>query len=148
MNKKCIYLKQKMNKTCECKKTKKLIKLSQCNNCKYKEYKEKEYKQIKQRTYKQAKAEKNRFSIFTTDLDHCIICGAKKDNLHEVLFGRNRLNSIEYGLVMPLCVEHHLEMHKNKGWQDYWHIKGQQKFIKTYPDLVFEDIFHINYLDK
>ena len=143
----CKNLKQKLNRKLYCKKLKRDIIISECSNCKYKEYLIKtNLTKLKNRTSKQAKLERNRFSILTSDLDHCVICGAKKDHLHEVFFGRNRLNSIKYGLVIPLCSAHHVEMHKNKEWQDYWHKKGQQAFMTYYPDLDFIEIFKINYL--
>lgn len=115
----------------------------ECNDIEYKEI-----KPIKKRTYKQTKAEKNRISIFTNDLEHCIICGKKRDNLHEVFFGRNRQFSIKYGLVIPLCIECHQEMHRNKELQDLWHEKGQTIFEETYPKLDFVNIFRKNYCTK
>ena len=148
----CKNLKQKLNRKLYCNKLKRKIKISECNNCKYKEYKSGYSKKspvmsgLKKRTSKQAKLERNRFSILTNDLEHCVICRAKKEHLHEVCFGRNRGNSIKYGLVIPLCSLHHTEMHKNKEWQEYWHKKGQQAFIANYPDLDFINIFKINYL--
>lgn len=84
-----------------CTKNKKEVSLF-CKKCNTIEYKE--TKSIKKRTYKLSKSETNRTSIFTDNLDHCIICGKKKDNLHEVFFGRNRQLSIKYGLsytIMP-----------------------------------------------
>ena len=143
----CKNLKQKVNRKLYCKKLKSDIKISECSNCKYKEYLIKTNStKLKNRTSKQAKLERNRFSILTSDLDHCVICGAKKDHLHEVFFFFFLLNSIKYGLVIPLCSAHHVEMHKNKEWQDYWHKKGQQAFMTYYPDLDFIEIFKINYL--
>lgn len=143
----CLHLKQKLNRKLYCKKLKSDIKISECSNCKYKEYLIKtNLTKLKNRTSKQAKLERNRFSILTSDLDHCVICRAKKEHLHEVCFGRNRINSIKYGLVIPLCSLHHTEMHRNKEWQEYWHKKGQQAFIAYYPDLDFFKIFKINYL--
>ena len=143
----CKNLKQKVNRKLYCKKLKSDIMISKCNNCKYKEYSNKSNStKLKKRTYKQTKLERNRFSILTSDLEHCILCGSKKDHLHEVIYGRNRLNSIKYGLVIPLCSTHHTEMHRNKEWQEYWHKKGQQAFIAYYPDLDFFKIFKINYL--
>ncbi len=115
----------------------------ECNDIEYKEI-----KTIKKRTYKLAKAEINRTSIFTEDLEHCIICGKKRDNLHEVFFGRNRQLSIEYGLVIPLCLECHREMHKNIELQRVWHEKGQVAFERTYPKLNFVNIFRKNYCTK
>lgn len=101
---------------------------------------------LKQKTGKLAKLERNRFSIFTDDLDHCIICEKPKDNLHEVFFGTSRQHSMKYGLVIPLCVDCHREMHKNKSWQECWHKKGQTQFNIVYPNLDFLEIFKRNYL--
>lgn len=103
---------------------------------------------INQKTKKLAKLEKNRFSIFTDDLEHCIFCGKRKDNLHEVIFGKNRLNSIKYGLVIPVCYEHHLECHKNSQLQEKWKIKAQEVFEKKYTDVEFIKIFGKNYIKK
>lgn len=123
----CIYLKQKLNRKLECKKSKKIININVCNNCKFKEYKTYN-KTIKSRSSTLAKLEKNRFSIFTDDLEHCIICGQKKDNLHEIFFGRNRAKSMKLGFVIPLCFKCHYEMHINSEWQEFWHKKGQLYF--------------------
>lgn len=157
-----------------CKRTGKEIKLSECNNCPYKEYKnnvEKNKKnvnftkkasfqekkspetgKIKKKTTKLAKLERERFSLFTDDLDHCIICGKSPINKHEIFFGaKNRTNSIKYGLVIPLCTaEHHNQVgctgiHFNKELREYWQAKGQEKFEEVYPDLSFKDIFGKNY---
>ena len=137
--------KQKMNGKMVCKKTGEEVDYSVCNNCKLKKYKATLAKTMKKRTYKQYKAEKDRFSIFTEDLDHCLFCGRQRENLHEVIFGRNRHNSIKYGLVIPLCYEHHLECHKNSQLQDVWKKDAQKKFEKVYPDLDFIKIFGKNY---
>lgn len=145
----CKNLKQKLNRKLYCNKLKRKIKISECNNCKYKEYSIKPNStKLKTRTKKQAKLERNRFSILTNDLDHCVICGAKKDHLHEVFFGRNRINSIKYGLVIPLCTSHHVEIHKNREWQEYWHIIAQKRFMEYYHKSSddFIGIFKINYL--
>ena len=152
----CKNLKQKVNRNLYCKKLKSDIMISECSNCKYKEYKTqtcskaqyKTQKSMKMRSSKQTKLERNRFSILTNNLDHCVICGSKKDHLHEVFFGRNRTNSIKWGCVIPLCSAHHVEMHKNKEWQEYWHIIAQKKFMEYYHKSIdeFIEIFKINYL--
>lgn len=148
----CIYLKQKFNRKLECKKDKNRIPFKDCKECPYKEYKDKEQKQLKQRTSKQAKLEQNRESLFTDDLEHCIICGRSPVNKHEIFGGRNRLNSIKYKLVIPLCTcEHHDQVncrgiHFDKKLRDEWHRKGQVLFQETYPDLDFMDIFKENFL--
>lgn len=154
----CIYLKQKLNRNLECKKQKKIINIRECNNCNLKEYKCTEFsknsanvykkkttlhknsakqtncypsKKIRQKSTKLARLEKNRFSVFTDDLEHCIICGVTKNHLHEIFFGSNRQKSMQYNFVIPLCHECHAEMHKNKEWQEYWHVKGQEYWEKN-----------------
>lgn len=145
------------------------ILLSQCQQCDKKEYKSSGFKKkspvknglqrsaencrgLKQRTYKQAKKERNRYSLFTDDLEHCIICGQPNVNLHEIFGGRNRSNSIKYGLVIPLCTKRHHNQIEKKGihfdnvLKDEWHKKGQTMFNQVYPGLDFTDIFFRNYL--
>lgn len=140
MNNNCIYLKQKLNRTLECKKQKKIINIKECNNCKHKEYKNKKCTEFSKncakhtsknnelhyKSAKLAKLERNRFSVFNDNLEHCIICKRKKEHLHEIFFGSNRKKSMQYGFIIPLCHECHSEMHRNKDWQEYWHIKGQE----------------------
>lgn len=149
----CIYLKRKLNHKIECKKSKNRIPFKDCANCPYKEYKSNSSNStnLKTRTSKQAKLERERTSLFTDDLEHCIICGKSPVNKHEIFGGKNRLNSIKYKLVIPLCTcEHHNQVecrgiHFNKELRDEWHKKGQIMFEKTYPDLKFEKIFRKNY---
>lgn len=144
---------------------KKEITYCQCQGCDKKEYKssgfkrknpvkcgdshtklEKKTVKMKNRTYKQTKKEKNRYSLFTEDLTTCIECGKSKQHLHEIFGGRNRSNSIEYGLVLPLCSTCHRRIHDTPYLIDEWHKKGQAKFNETYPILSFIDIFYRNYL--
>lgn len=101
---------------------------------------------MNQKSSKLAKLERERFSLFTNDLEHCYFCGKKKDNIHEVIFGKNRINSIKFGLTLPLCLEHHRLMHKDTTLIKEYKQKGQVLFNKTYPNLNFEDIFKKNYL--
>lgn len=142
--------KVKMNGTFICKKTGKEVTYSKCNNCTLKKYKPtkslNKKTPIKKKTNKLIKLEKERFSIFTDDLSHCILCGKKKEHLHEVIFGSNRLNSIKYGIVIPLCSKCHLECHKNSQLQRVWKVKAQIMFEKTYPNLDFIKIFGRNYI--
>lgn len=147
MNNNCINLKQGFGKL-KCTKLKKEITWSDCKNCKYKEYKKKEYKPIKKRTSKQAKLERDRFSIFTDNLNVCYICKNKKDDLHEIFMGAKRLISIRYGLVLPLCRLHHLEMHNDAETRLKWLKLGQKKAMKHYDWDIdkFIEIFGRNYL--
>ena len=145
----CIYLKQKINRTLECKKQNKIINIKECNKCNLKEYKTQKREKMRlkekctefsknsansylkkttlhKKSAKLAKLERNRYSVFTDDLNNCIICKRKKEHLHEIFFGSNRKKSMQYSFVIPLCHECHAEMHKNKELQEYWHVKGQE----------------------
>ncbi len=153
----CKNIKIKLNKQVVCKLTNKPIDFKKCTiNCKnYAPKYKKDTKfskkcAIKDNSFKKSKKlnnlERNRFSILTNDLEHCILCGQKKDNLHEVFGGRNRPNSMKYGIVIPLCVFHHQEIHKNKELQGFYHKLGQKKFMEYYPKEDFIKIFKKNYL--
>ena len=162
---KCIYLKQKFNHKFECKRNKEEICLKDCSNCPYKKYKKctitvkkSTYKwknaqkspvycaKMKQRSNKLAKLEKNRFSLFTDNMNKCYFCPNKKDHIHEIFCGRNRQNSMKYGLCLPICESCHSKYQNNFLFNKEWHKKGQAMFNKAYPDLKFEDIFKKNYL--
>lgn len=161
----CIYLKQKLNHKFECKRNKQEICLRNCSNCPYKEYKKctitvkkSTYKwknaqkspvycaKMKQRSNKLAKLEKNRFSLFTDNMNKCYFCPNKKDHIHEIFCGRNRQNSMKYGLCLPICESCHSTYQNDFLFNKKWHKKGQAIFSKAYPDLKFEDIFKKNYL--
>ena len=91
--------------------------------------------------------EKMRFSILTNDLTKCYLCGKPKNHLHEIYFGKNRVNSMKYGCVVPLCYNcHMLGVHKNHDLDYSLKKVCQMKFIETYPEIDFINIFHINYL--
>ena len=131
MNNYCKNLKKRKNKP-YCKLMNKEITFSLCRECDNKEYKtkikEKSFYKIKKhnKSKKLAKEEKNRTSVFTNDLEHCYLCGRKKDDLHEIYAGRNRLNSIKYNFVLPLCRECHSLNQNNPAFNDYWHRQGQE----------------------
>lgn len=147
----CIYLKQKLNRKFECKLRKKEILLKDCINCSYKKYKKCTKKadycaKLKQRSKKLAELERNRFSLFTNNMNKCYFCSNKKDHMHEIFCGRNRQNSMRYGLCLPICELCHNKYQNNAVFNLKWHKKGQAMFNKTYPNLKFEDIFKKNYL--
>lgn len=147
----CIYLKQKLNRKFECKLRKKEILLKDCINCSYKKYKKCTKKsdycaKLKQRSKKLAKLERNRFSLFTNNMNKCYFCLNKKDHIHEIFCGRNRQNSMRYGLCLPICELCHSKYQNDVVFNLKWHKKGQAMFNKTYPNLKFEDIFKKNYL--
>lgn len=160
MNKKCIYLKQKLNKKLECKKLKKEIKIIDCSNCKYREFKTQicsiklnkiqnnKNISLKPKSKKLAKLESERTSLFTDNKDKCMFCPSTYHlTWHEIYRGRNRFNSIKYKLCLRMCKKCHDKYQENKEFNNYWHKKGQLAFITNYPNLRFENIFKINYLD-
>ena len=126
-----------------CKRTKKQITFDNCKNCKYKEYKS--YKSLKQKTSKQAKIEKERFSLFTDNLEKCYFCTNKKDDMHEIFGGRNRANSMRFGLCLPICRSCHIKYQNDHVFNEIWHVRGQIKFEEVYSDLEFLKIFKKNY---
>ena len=154
----CIHLKKRKNKP-YCNVIKEEITLSQCRECGNKEYKTKplhnslrssavSLHKMKNKSKELAKLERSRYSVFTDDLRHCILCGKKKNDLHEIFGGRNRLNSIKYNLVLPLCRECHSLNQNNPFFNDYWHKQGQEYFecnIGTRDDFI--GIFRKNYLE-
>lgn len=163
MNNKCKYLKVGINKF-KCKKQNdKEIILNDCKNCKFKDYKKVDYKPIKinkpikQRTSKQAKLERDRFSILTNNLNKCIECGRENCNinLHEVFYGTGKRKlSIKYGLIAPLCtISCHNQrelrgIHFDEQMCVKWHKKAQKQCIKYYgmSKDEFREIFGKNYL--
>lgn len=143
----CKYLKIKLNRTFECKKKKKIISLKDCTNCSSKEYlvKSNQY-QLKNTTIKRAKLERKRFSLFSKDTKHCYFCSSGYElTWHEIFRGRNRQNSMKYGLCLRMCSSCHELYQEDKHFNDFWHVKGQATFEETYPELDFVKIFKKNY---
>lgn len=162
---KCMYLKQKLNRKLECKKEKKRIPFKDCKECPYKDFESnnnqirkrplsgkklnQKVDKMKSKSSKLTKLEKNRFSLFTNNKNKCMFCHATtKLTWHEIFRGRNRQNSMKYGLCLRMCLKCHERYQEDSTFNDLWHKKGQVKFSKTYPDLNFIDIFKINYLSK
>lgn len=58
--------------------------------------------------------------------DYCIICGKPKTDVHHLVFGnaKRRLADAD-ALTMPLCRDHHEQMHNDKAMQVMSHIVGQ-----------------------
>lgn len=101
---------------------------------------------IKSKSNKLAKLEKNRFSIVTKNLEYCYLCGNKKEDLHELIEGKNRQASMKYGLVIPICRKCHEIVTNDKTLQDYLHKVAQKEFKKHYKTENFMQIFGENYL--
>lgn len=99
---------------------------------------------------KQQKAKNN--PIPTID-DICTICGKPYAANHEVFFGKNRQNSIKYGMQKRLCYEHHnkpggVNPHYNKVVDNLYKREAQAKFEMIHGSREeFERIFGKNYLE-
>lgn len=100
---------------------------------------------MKYKTDKLRKLEKNRFSVFTNDLDHCYYCYQKRDDLHELLEGRNRRNSMKWGFILPLCRKHHIELHNDLKQANEWKVKCQNYFEIEYSHDIWMKTFMKNY---
>lgn len=89
--------------------------------------------------------EQNRYSILTDDLTRCYLCGKPKNHLHEIYFGKNRINSMKYGCVVPLCASCHTKVHSNIELDLKLKKLCQKRFIEVYDD-DFLSIFRKNYI--
>jgi len=173
----CIHLRKRKNKP-YCKLLNKEITLSQCQECASKKYKTKNnqnsvYKirnaqknkknvqnskidakfaqklqKMKLKSKKQAKKEKERYSVFTTD-DKCMICNSKHYlTWNEIFRGRNRSNSMKYGFCLRMCLTCHELYQEDVFFNDTWHKKAQIYFEEHYGtrnDFII--IFRRNYLE-
>ena len=90
-------------------------------------------------------------SILVPDMETCMVCGRPNAECHHVIFGNsNRKWSDKYGLVVPLCHEHHrgsdLSPHFNKDFDLKLKQYAQERFQEEYPNLNFREIFGKNFI--
>ena len=106
--------------------------------------------------------ERMRFSILTKDLSHCYICGKYRNSLHEIYPGSNRVNSMKWGCVIPVCAKCHHRLHHDTTlysttinnifynkitYMEETQIIMQYAFTKVYKDIDFVSIFHYDYIN-
>lgn len=89
-------------------------------------------------------------SIIVEDMDHCFSCGSPYVEVHHVIYGTsNRKLSDKYGLVVPLCHEHHrgqTGVHFNRDLDLHLKKLAQTKFEALYgANTSFKEIFGKNY---
>ena len=96
---------------------------------------------MRYKTNKLKRLENKRYSIITEDLDHCILCGNPKEDINEIFLGRNRLNSIKYGLCIPICRRCHRIYHDNRDLQLHFMKIGLEEFLKDHSKEEFQDTF-------
>lgn len=158
----CTNLKKKLNGKCYCKVLKKEIQPRECTFCEFRTIKQPSEinytlkgktslkmskNRLKKYTTKRRKLEESRFSVFTIDLTTCYFHKDRtKDDLHELIFGRNRYNSIKYGFVLPVCRECHDQLHNDCELQLFWKRKCQDYYEKNVGTTEqFIEIFKKNY---
>lgn len=89
-------------------------------------------------------------SIIVDDLTQCIVCGSPYVQIHHCIYGTaNRKNSDKFGLIVPLCMEHHTGrngVHFNKDFDTYLKKLSQERFEAVYGEnMTFQDVFGKNY---
>lgn len=83
--------------------------------------------------------------------DWCLICGKSRTDIHHLIFGNaKRRLADKDGLTIPLCREHHEQMHNDKGMQAMSKICGQllyerNKCAEGYGVDAARDSFRIRY---
>lgn len=165
----CKHLKKRKNKP-YCNLLKQEITFSRCRECGNKEYKinnknftifvkndifytknaknnKKNIQNLKNKSKKQAKKERDRFSVFTTN-DKCMICDSTYQlTWNEIYRGRNRSNSMKYGFCLRMCLNCHREYQDDVLFNDLWHKTAQRYFEEHYGTRDnFVKIFRRNYL--
>lgn len=164
MNNYCINLKKRKNKPF-CKLRNEEIRFSLCRECDNKEYKKisadlcrkmqcsadiKQQKSVKMqnKSNKLASLERNRYSVFSNDTERCYLCGSTyKLTWHEIYSGKNRQNSMRYGLCLRLCLNCHSKEQEDSQFNDYWHKQGQLYWEENIGSREeFIKVFRRNYL--
>ena len=87
-------------------------------------------------------------SIITQDLEHCYLCGAPNPQIHHIFNGSMKRKSERFGLIMPLCMNHHTGpegVHTIPGKIQLTKEFGQIMFELYYPGEDFLKIFGKNY---
>lgn len=133
---------------CKCKKI--IINCQFCQKCTQKEYKI--YKKMNKKSKTLAKIEKKRFSILTNDLEHCYTCKklyeieVKKDDIHEIFKGRNRIRSIKNGFCVPLCWKCHKRTEDDIEFLRKLQKECQIEYMKTHSKQEFLNIIDKSYI--
>lgn len=103
-------------------------------------------RQIKKKTRKLINLENNRFSLLTKNLEKCYLCVNRKEDLHEVYGGCNRVVSMKNGFVIPICRICHRILTDNPEKQERLQIKMQKEYEKTHTREEFIKLIKRNYI--
>ena len=90
-------------------------------------------------------------SIIVECMDNCFVCGSPYTEVHHVIYGTaNRKFSDKYGLIVPLCHEHHrgqTGVHFNRDFDISLKKLAQEKFEAVYgANKSFIKVFGKSYL--
>ena len=104
---------------------------------------------MQNKSNKLASLEKNRYSVFSNDTERCYLCGSTyKLTWHEIYSGKNRQNSMRYGLCLRLCLNCHSKEQEDSQFNDYWHKQGQLYWEENIGSREeFIKVFKRNYLE-
>ena len=89
--------------------------------------------------------------IVVEDMEHCFVCGSPYIQIHHCIYGTaNRKLSDRYGLIVPLCQEHHTGrtgVHQNRGLDIHLKKLSQKRFEAVYgANISFRDVFGKSFL--
>lgn len=137
----CKNITKKINGLVICKKYKTKIDFTKCVECPF-------YEAKRTKSKKLATFEKNRYSIITDDLEKCYLCANYSQSLHEVFGGKNRIKSMQYGLVVPLCIKCHRYVEDNESIKLKLKKEAQLIFISKFDNAIFIKEFGQDYLQR
>ena len=101
---------------------------------------------INQKSNKLAKLERKRYSILTSNMKKCYLCGKKKKHIHEIYKGSNRQISMKYGFCVPICEECHSETEINADLDKGLKKECQQQYEKIHTREEFRTLIGKSYL--
>lgn len=138
------YRSKNYQKYAYCAKQKQKIDKKDCYDCNFKEYKE--TKPINKKTTKLQQLENNRYSIVQSQTEQCYNCHRKLPlDKHEAIGGKNRLKSIEWGLIFYLCRECHTRTENDQDFKNKFQVIAQNKFEELYGKEKFMQEFGQSY---
>lgn len=137
----CKNITKKINGLVICKKYNTKVDFTKCTDCSF-------YETKRTKSTKLATLEKNRYSIIVDDLETCYLCKNYAQSLHEVFGGKNRKKSMEYGLVIPLCIKCHRYVEDNEDIKLKLKKEAQTIFINKFKDTDFIKEFGQNYIQR
>lgn len=149
MSKYCIYQRNRTKNykpILYCKNLRQQVTWKECKNCSM--VRRANNMSIKKKSYKLAKAEKNRFSILQDDMSACFFCNRQAETIHELIGGMNRSMSIKYGLCVGACLRCHRILENNEKIKQKYQVLGQNTFEKKYGHELFMQEFKMNYRGK